>query len=807
MNAKFELNNGRQGAGKKRGLTTVSGMVLAATMAAGQLGAAQAQEAEGVDEIVVTAQKREQSLQDVPVAVTALQGEELTNAGISQATDLSRLVPGLAVGQGGPSTQVYLRGVGNYATNGFADPAISFNMDGVYIARFSGISGNFFDVSRVEVLKGPQGTLYGRNATGGALNIVTNKPALDGFAAGIGVEGGNYNLRRFDGYINLPLGDHAALRIAARDTSRDGYQTDGNDDDDSNGIRAQLLFEPDNATSLLFSASRIELGGKGPAQVPVTNAGFVNNSDPWTGQSQTLVWTLPGPGQGLLATAPPAPPALFQGVDRSTGSLGVVAESYGVQFERDFGGVTLNVLANYLTNENDSKSFGPGFLFDVRTSSEQSSLEARLSGAAGALDWVVGAYVSNEELSENFWVDQGFLFNQTGVDMDSLTTDAQAVFGQATFSFTEQLRLTGGLRFSTEEKSAQGTTFTRQPQAFTCAASGTTQVFLGAITPSIPQAATNGDGIAYPFPFCRDVISGQRDWDDTSWRVALDYDLSPDSLLYVSASRGFKAGGFFAAGNASLTGNTVEPETLVAFAIGSKNRFFDGRLQLNAEAFAWDYKDHQESYLAPTSASGTFNFVTQRADAEIFGLDVELNALLTDDDEIGLRVQYLNAEYTDAPFIVASPGPGNPSPLTACTATQDIATPSIWRTNCAGQQMPRSPDFSGVLDYNHTFELPSGSIVAGAHARYSAGYWSAVDYNPLQKQDAFTMLGAALSYHSENDGWSITAFGENLTEEVVYANSFMYPSKNSVIAAGAGNIAMVQLEAPRTYGVRLRADF
>lgn len=782
---------------KAQRLTGASTLALAITVCSGYLQPALAQTpAIQLEEVVVTAEKRAQSLQDVPIAITAVTGETLAARGISQPTDLNKLAPGLGIAQGGASTQVYLRGVGNYGTSAFADPAIAFNIDGVYISRFSGISGNFFDVDRIEVLKGPQGTLYGRNATGGAINIITKKPNLAGFSAEAGVELGNYDLVRLNGMVNAPISDQVALRLAIQDTSRDGYQSDGYDDDQTTGARLQLLYEPNDATSLLLSGSYLKVGGKGPAHVPVTNTGFVDNDNPWKGLSQTL--------PGLLATPP-----IYGGVDRTSGKTDVVAKSLGAQFERELSDtVTLDVVASYIKNDNKSRGFGPGFLADTRTLGEQKSIEARLSGATDRLNWVAGVYGFRENQSEHFWVDQGFQFNQTGMAIDALKTKALAAFGQATYKLTDQLRLTGGLRLSKEEKSVDGFAFTRQPATATCAASGTTPVLIGVVATYLPQAAVNGDGTPYPFVYCQDPMKGQREWKDTSWRVALDYDVTPSSLLYVSASRGFKAGGFFPAGNASITGNSFEPETLYAYAFGSKNRFLGGRVQLNAEAFYWDYRDHQESYLAPTSNAGTFNFITQRADGEIYGLDADLSVLLSDNDELNTKLQYLHARYTDAPFLVASPGPGNPAPRTSCTATQDAASPALYHSDCSGQQMPRSPTLSGVMDYHHTFRLGTGAKVeAGANLRYSASYWSAVDYNPLQKQDAFTTIGLSLAYHNPDDTWSITAYGENLTKEVIYTNAFMYPSKNSVTNGGAGDIAMVQLDAPRTYGVRLKARF
>lgn len=756
-----------------------------------------------LDVIVVTAQKREESLQDAALAVTALSGNTLEEAGISQATDLNSLVPGLGIAQGGVSTQIYLRGVGNYATTAMADPAVTFNLDGVYISRFTGIAGNFFDLSRIEVLKGPQGTLYGRNSTGGALNVITNAPTTDEFGAGIGVEIGDYNLRRIDGYVNMPLSDTVAFRLSAQDTSRDGYQSDGYDDDDTTAIRAQLLFEPSDQTSIIVRAGYLDIGGQGSVHVPYTNAGFVNPSDPWEGQSVTL--------PGLLPVPPPVP-ALYAGLDRSDGFVDIQVTSFGIQLDQDLSdNLLLTVLANYVGTENASRHYGPGFLVDssqAGAESDQTSFEARLTGSNGNVDWVAGVYYFEESQTDNFWVDQGFLFNQTGFDIDELDSSTLAAFGQATFHLDDTTRLTAGVRFTSEEKSVDGTTYLRAPNGFLCSANGLATVFIDTVVLDIPQAATNGAGVAYPFPYCQDVVTGDADWTDTSWRLGIDHDLNDDSMIYFNISRGYKGGGFFPAGNASLQGNLYEPETLLAYAVGTKNRFADGRIQLNVEAFYWDYQDHQESYLAPTSSSGTYNFVTQRADGEIYGLDIEFDALLTENDEIGIKLQYLHAEYTDAPFIVASPGPGNPSPRTVCATAQDPLIPSIWYNDCSGQEMPRSPELSATVAYHHTFSMgANGDLVFGADARFSGEYWAAVDYNPLQRQDAFTELGANLTYYSPDDTWSLAVYGANLTDEVIFTNAFMYPGTNSVANGGAGNIAMVQLDAPRTYGIRFRANY
>ena len=171
----------------------------------------------GLVEIVVTAERREESLQKTSVALQVLSAQELQNAGVVQMQDLSTIVPGLQIGQGGAATQIYIRGVGDLGTTPITNPAVATNLDGVYVARPQAVDGHFFDIARVEVLKGPQGTLYGRNASGGAINIITTRPSLEGFGGYGDVEFGNYSEVLAEGAVNLPLSSEIALRISAQD--------------------------------------------------------------------------------------------------------------------------------------------------------------------------------------------------------------------------------------------------------------------------------------------------------------------------------------------------------------------------------------------------------------------------------------------------------------------------------------------------------------------------------------------------------------------------------------------------------------
>lgn len=767
-----------------------------------------AQETTGVqqgtlEEVIVTAEKREMDLQRTAIAITALSGDSLEQAAISQPENLNKLVPGLAIGQGGPSSQIYLRGVGSYGTNAFADPAIAFNVDGIYYARLGALGGNFYDLARVEVLKGPQGTLYGRNATGGAVNLIPNRPEHD-FSARVGLEAGNYSLKKFNGHVNIPAGDKVAFRLAGQITDRDGYQTDGYDDDESKSARLTMLVEPNKDLSLLLTGSYVKLGGNGAAQLPVSAAsGYFNNDDPWTGTSIASPAALQA-----QATRNGQPATLFSnGVAYTDGDIDIEVKSFTAQLDWDLGFSTLTFLGNTMSTDQDSLSYGPGFRYQPVEHSDQWSAELRLAGEAGIVNWVAGLYAFDDDQDFTYWVDQGFLFNQTGVDVDSLKNDSQAVFGELTFALSERARLKVGGRYTEEGKSQNGQIFNRQAATAPCSVLNSTVVTISTVAAAIPAAATNGAGVAYPFPYCRDTMTGDRDWSNTDWKVGFEFDVNDDSMLYATANTGFKAGGFSANGDNATVGNSYEPEKIRAFAIGSKNRFAQDRLQLNAETFFWKYEDHQESYLAPTNPPyQVFGFTTINVpEAEIYGLDVDFTALVTDNDQIGVRAQYLHAEYTDFVFNVSRPGefqpapngsPGTQPPVTVCDST--YLSQGLYSVDCTGQQMPRAPELSLTLDYAHTFQLSGGAtIVPGVRAQYSSDYWSSVDYNPLQKQESYVMWDADLSYFSDDKGWNVTAYINNIGDEDVYSNSFSHPS----------GLVFNALRPPRTYGVRVGVNF
>ena len=249
----------------------------------------------GLEEVIVTAQRRSENLQRAAIAVTAVSGDLLTSAGVTTPAQLTAIVPSLQVApSAGPYNLFYLRGVGNFQGNFLSESAIAFTVDGVYIGRPSGTTGFFYDLDRLEVVKGPQGTLYGRNATGGAINVISNKPRLGEFSYSGAVEYGNYDALRLDGALNVPLGDKAAIRFAGISVRHDGYMDDGTDDQDDRGARISFRAQPADNVNIGLVADYFDQGGRGVGSTPLVAPLGVENAGTISVNNRTGFFSPPG---------------------------------------------------------------------------------------------------------------------------------------------------------------------------------------------------------------------------------------------------------------------------------------------------------------------------------------------------------------------------------------------------------------------------------------------------------------------------------------------------------------------------------
>ena len=742
---------------------------------------------EGLEEIVVTAQRREESLQKVGVAVSALSGDAIINAGASDPVGLSRLVPSLVVQpSAGTSLSLYLRGVGSQQGNSFSENAIALNLGGVFVARPSSLGGIFYDLERVEVVKGPQGTLYGRNATGGAINVIPTKPILEEFSGNASFEYGNYDSVKAAGALNIPIGDMVALRLATQIIERDGYLSDGYHDDSGRAVRASILAKPAEGWSILLTADYFHQGGKGVGSVLAPGAAFptgvsagyaapalsdrIGGSDPRSVAAlSAYAATLFAPPfcggfGGFVTSGCVAPPK---------GDGFIDSDYYGIsaELQGDLGFATLTIVPAYRHSDNVYDGYVPGFLTRNDEVSKQTSLEVRLSSNGGsALQYVVGAYYFSEDQEALNFFNQGTI--STTLFTPKLGTKSYAVFGQGTYSVADSFRIVAGGRYTKEDRTQ-----------LTALASG-----------GLPGVVLPPLGV----PF-----TGDQSFKRFTWKLGVEADIGPASLLYANVATGFKAGGFFVA---SPPNNTFRPEKLTAYTVGSKNRFMDGRLQINVEAFYWDYTDQQISFVGPVQ-SGPVSVpggVTINAGrARMFGLDTEVRLKVGDNGLFSVDFQYLNAKYNKLAYtaISASGGPirNGCSVTNSRLANPGTAIPSrLFDIDCSGFRTVNSPEFSLNLGYDHEVPIGDLSLVLGARTRIESSRFTNIEYLPEQEQGGYMTSDAYVTLEGADKRWSLTAFVNNIENETILGGTVVRPVLQTVYAV---------LRPPRTYGVRAAINF
>lgn len=724
----------------------------------------------GLEEIVVTAQRREESAQRAAIPITAVTGEMLTQSSVTQATDLTRLMPSIQVAPASSLTQIYLRGVGTFAANAFAEQGVAFNLNGVYLSRPAAPAGLFYDLERIEVLKGPQGTLYGRNASGGAVNVIAAQPVIgetDGF---VHAEVGNYSAIKSSAAINLPVSDNAAFRLAGQYVERDGYFNDGYDDEDSHGARAQFRLET-GALDFTVMADYAHVGGKG-------SGGTIM---PLLAGKERLGPSDPRVIAEYLTRAPTPP--VPQIIARDDGYQD--NEFYGViaTLNADVGFATLTLLPAYRKTDLDFLSYAPSFSVDVLEESDQSSLEVRLANTADDWNWVTGLYYFDESVTADQFFDQAS--NGTLIQ-SNLDTTSYAAFGQVTYSITDTFRLTGGLRYTKDSKEQQTYAETRP--------------FTGFVPPGPPDFTPIIATI--PTHAVSDV-----DFTKTTWKAGVEFDVADQSLLYASIATGFKSGILY-----SATGrNYSEPEDLTAYTVGSKNRFLGNTVQLNLEAFYWDYEDQHIAHLGPVQVAQTPGgpifgpvFMTENAgQATLYGLETELLWLPYQNGLVSLNLQYLNTNYDELRYHAYSatgtpPVVGCPVTLTALTGATPAAR--IYEVDCSGQPMVNAPEWTLNAGYEHDIELNGrGRLIVGVDTRVESSRYLSTEFLDLGKQGSYTMSNVRLTYETQAGGLALTAFVNNIEDKLVFSNSLQSPAKSGTVYN--------QIRPPRTYGVRMSVRF
>jgi iron complex outermembrane receptor protein len=726
-------DTGDKGMGRSGLMGRVLGL-FALCGSAAYSNAACAQQAAGADtlqEVVVTAEKRSESLSQAPLSVAVVSGATAVSQGDTQLSEALSKIGAVKVLEGQDGPTFYIRGVGTGVPSNVGDPEVNFNIDGVYQSEPQFSHAGLYDVDRIEVLRGPQGTLYGRNALAGAINIVTTDPTFD--FGGYGSVGfGNYALIQTQGAINLPLSDTLALRFAFGNEQHSGYLTNGADDANVQSERIKLLWKPNDAFSLLLGADITHQGGAGEGEVQVNPPppGFP------TGTS--------GLGNSVASSNPWTSP------DPAVSSRSANFWSVHAQADWDLGFGVLTVLPAYRDYDYTcSACYRSETDQNQHASEKQTTVEVRLaSPAASTFKWLGGVYYLNAENPETGYQLGPGADSFSDASGNSVSSQAQthfnsqsyAAFGQATYPIIDSLRVTLGGRYTNDKKSETG--------------------YVASETGGVTTTTTG-------------LFTTSKSWDQFTYKAGLEYDLMSHWILYGNVSSGYKSGGFYQ----GAAPDSYNPENLTAYEVGSKGIYLDGRLEINADAFYYNYKDYQINYIGfinPASA-GIFGILTANSEgATAYGGEVEARWLITPNDQFDVSIDPLHAHF------------------------KTLVITGIFGGDYSGLPLPFAPSFSSNLGLQHAWPLSNGAkLTARAETHIESGSWVTFSEVRNTYEAAYTLSNIFLTLDAPSRKFSISAYVKNLENKAVLANG----------QSGPAMLETVDLGPPRTWGVQISARF
>lgn len=664
----------------------------------------------GIEDIVVTAQRRSENLQDVPLSVVAITSERVEAAGVRSLEDLGVMTPGLNVTRQDASVNYFIRGVGTPADQAGQEKAVAVFIDGVYQATVSSAALSLSNIDRVEVLKGPQGTLFGRNATGGAINVITRTPSRTP-TANFSIGYGNKETVDASFYLSGGLGSIGAIDLA------------GNYHNQNEGFGVNLFNGREVNKDRSFALRSKLLLDLAP-ETQVTLTGFHYGS---SGSYGTAFRGYPGT---ILANGQPASafPGGFWDVDSDVQPIFDSKETGGdLHIEQGLGNVKLLSISSYtravVTSDNDADLINlPIAGIKFRGPSDTYTQELQLSSDSdGPLTWVLGGFFLYQKAG---WDPQQIIGSAVGIGPDPdatfTVTDTQkttsyAAYGQASLDLTERTRLTLGGRYTIDKRELQAN----------------------------PQISITTIGVI-PLPTVSDSATFKR----PTWRVALDHELAPDIMAYLSYNRGFLSGVY----NLSAPYDpVVRPEILDAYEAGVKSTLFDRRLRLNAAGFYYDYDNIQVRQIV-----GTTTRIVNAASARLYGVDVDFEAAIANSLTIQGGFEWLHARYgtfNNAPFSFPNPNPPYGNSVTPQPAT--------------GNEMIRAPKFTANVSANYETPVSAqAKLLANLSYGYNDGFvW---DSDNRLRQGPVHMINSRLGLELEG-GMSLAIWGRNLLQEKSYS--------------------------------------
>ncbi len=694
-----------------------------------------------IEEVVVTATRREQSLQDVPMAISAFTGQQLAELQADNLDSLQGAVPNLNLVQGrgsNSSVNAFIRGVGQPDALQTFDPAVGVYVDDVYMARIQGALFKLYDIERIEVLRGPQGTLYGKNTPGGAIRLITRTPGQE-FEAQAGLLIGDYSRVQARGYVSGPLSDNFAIGLSVMHDERDGFVTDPvtrkeYNDEDTTVARLKANWDVSDDVNIVFAAdyTNEDVGlTLGRAEAPLTSVDFATG----------VVVRKPAPvGDWNYQTRTSFTNGEGQKVDNQGGSMTV---NWDINQSTSLKSITAyRTLEADLYIDIDASELELG---DVLVSIDQSqfSQEFQLLGSSGDVNWVAGLYYLNEELPshQEAYADDFLLFGGIPISFlrtidDDLETKSYAAFGQIDWAFTQNWSLGVGLRYTDEKKDYFRTT-------------STFSNILGNADPAF-------------------AFTDSESWGSWTPSFTLDYAYADNVHFYGRLAKGFKSGGFNGRANGPADVSTYDPETVWTAEIGAKTTMAEGRVQANYTIFMSQYDDFQ----ARVSVAEGIDFrfpVLNAAELDIKGAEFELSWLATDALRLSTQIGYLDSKYGAGGFTGSDGIPDEPAFAPEWTAR-----------------------FAGI----YTIGLTGGSsIQLAADASYRDSMWLSVEnVLPLTESDYWVLNGWA-SWVSPEQTWTVMAGIKNATDELYRVEGQEFRS--------VGNIQTAYYGDPKTWTLSL----
>lgn len=731
-------------------LTAGSVLALAGTATAETAAAEQQGQ---LEEVVVTAQRRAERLQDVPIAVNVITADQAEKVGVTDAVTLASIVPGVRMGRTGFSGTTFIRGVGSTAGNVGQEPSVATFVDDVYLTSSAGALFNYNNISSIEVLKGPQGTLFGRNATGGVIHVRTLEPGADPTLK-VSATYGNYDMVQGRAYGSVGLTDDIAANFAGyilrqgdgwgRNiiTGKDTFKNDGH------GVRGKVLwnFDPQGSWTLSASydyrktlqgtATRVLPGlfGRGGFQPETAGAGFYDSTSDFERPLYTRFWS---------------------------GSSRV---------RYDFGGVRLFAVTAYsrirASTYNDIDVSPANFsvsnaFYRGETFTQEFQL---LSPDEAKLQWIVGAFYLRDKSSVAN-LQSGTAAPLPGFAQGFAKTASYSAFGQATWEILPNTNITGGLRYTSDNRDFAG-------------------------------AARRGLVASGPF-------TDEETFNKLTGRLSLDYKITPDIMVYAAYNRGFKSGVYNMLAvqpGVTTTPRPVLPEEINAYTAGFKSELADHRLRLNVEGYYYDYKNIQVS----NRLSAT-TILTNGGAATIKGIDVELDFLVTDNLRLSAGVSVSDGVYDSfkngLQFFPLPPNAPIPipasCPITSYPPPAGPAPAALVSCDLSGNDTIQTVPLSTNLAATYTLPTQHGNFDFTLSWSHGGDFYWEADNDPASLQPKVDLVNASIRWKTLDEKWTVTLWGRNLLKD-------RYSSYTA-----NGNVAYVKYspEEPRVYGITLGADF